>query len=282
MKTDFLSRARVKETTRYRGATSAAPALDRGSFMRDALQLAGRLPWLQLGAALAIALLAGSLPWAAGRLLGALDPQITRIQVTGDFHGLSRQVLEKDLSPFLDRSFFATNLSDVKRYVESQPWVASAAVKRVWPHGLRVDVVEQKPVAYWNDRSLINGQGQVFRPANPKAAGSLPRLYGPSDKADDVLNMAAEMSRTLAKLGLGMAQLRLAPRGAWTLDLDDGVRVVLGTDDVDERFQRFVTVYRQALNQRMGDIVSVDTRYSNGVAVQWKQKSGDGALAGKG
>jgi len=281
MKTDFLSRARVRETTRYRGATSSQ-VIDRGSWVRDALQLAGRLPWLQMGAALAIALLAGSLPWAAGRLLSAVDPQITRIQVTGDFHGLSRQVLEQDLSPFLDRSFFATDLSDVKRYVESQPWVASAAVKRIWPNGLRVDVVEQKPVAYWNDSALINGHGLVFRPTNPDAAGRLPHLYGPAGRADDVLDKAAQMSRTLAKLGLGMAQLRLAPRGAWTLNLDDGVRVVLGTDDVDERFQRFVTVYRQALNQRMSDIVSVDTRYSNGVAVQWKQKSGDGVAAGKG
>lgn len=281
MKGDLRTRARVREAPRYRGATSARP-LRRNSILRDVLEMAGRLPWLELGAALIIALGAGLLPWAAARLLGAVDPQISRIRVTGDFHGLNRQVLKKDLSPFLDRSFFATDLSEVKRFVESQPWVASAAVTRVWPDALRVDVVERKPIAYWNDGALINPAGRVFRPGNIQAAGALPHLYGPAGRSAEVLGMASRLSHSLSRLGLGLASLHLAARGAWTLELADGVRVALGTDDVSERFQRFVTVYEQALKTRMNEVASVDARYSNGVAVQWKQKTGDRVGAGKG
>lgn len=281
MKNGFLIRERVKDSTRSRGATPS-PVMARSQFLPEVTQQLARLPWLQLGVGLAIALIAGMLPWAAGRLLSAVDPQITHIQVTGHFRGLNKSSLEKSLTPFLDRSFFATNLSDVKRYVESQPWVANAAVKRVWPDGLTVDVVEQKPVAYWNAQALVNGQGQVFRPANPKAAGDLPHLTGPAGHAQEVLQMASSMSKALAPLGLGLADLDLAPRGAWTLDLNDGVRVVLGTDDVQQRFQRFLNVYQQALSQRMDQVQQVDARYSNGVAVQWKQNKGNGATGKQG
>ena len=71
-------------------------------------------------------------------------------------------------------------------------------------------------------------------------------------------------------MGLGLESLRLEARGAWTLLLSNGIRVSLGRDRVDERFQRFMTVYESRLAPIAASINGVDARYGNGVAVRWR------------
>lgn len=283
MNPHFLLRLRQKESlerpVRYRGAT--VTPLDQTSFGEAFVQLLRRLPWAQMSAAFTIAILASLLPWLVGQGVSALDNPITHIQVTGNLHGIDRHSLETELQPFLGRSYFATDLTRVKSYVEAQPWVESAAVSRVWPDGLTVDVVEQQPVAYWNGSSLINGHGEVFTPTNPQVAGNLPHLTGPQGRGADVLSMAQTLSHSLAAQGLTLAGLSLEERGSWTLQLGNGIQVVLGKDPVDARFNRFLTVYRQELASRADQVERIDARYANGVAVQWKT-SGDGVAQHKG
>ena len=66
------------------------------------------------------------------------------------------------------------------------------------------------------------------------------------------------------------ARYELTVRGAWTLTLANGIEVALGRDQVEERFERFLTVYEGRLAVRADEVRRVDARYTNGVAVQWK------------
>ena len=70
--------------------------------------------------------------------------------------------------------------------------------------------------------------------------------------------------------GMRIVALRLDARGAWEIDLDNGVRVRLGRRQVDERFERFVAAALPLVAQRSGDIDYVDMRYTNGFAVGWR------------
>lgn len=231
----------------------------------------GTVPWVQLGLAMSVLLFAAATPWATGQVLDALDRQITQVDMAGDFQRLEPARLKRDLDALVGRSYFATDLEGVKRTLEQEPWVASAAIRRVWPDQLTVDIREKQPLAYWNQQSLISRRGQVFQPSNPEAAGALPRLSGPSGRERDVLDRARAMSDRLQTEGLTLAGLELAPRGAWTLTLDKGVTVALGRTQVDKRLDRFLTVYSERLASRIRDIRRIDARYTNGVAVQWKK-----------
>ena len=64
----------------------------------------------------------------------------------------------------------------------------------------------------------------------------------------------------------------------FALTLSNGIEVVLGRDQVTERFDRFVTVYQERLVSRANEVKRVDARYSNGVAVKWKP---DATASGK-
>lgn len=258
------------EPPRRRGATSTGPERERFNPLMVVLGWMGNLPWLQLSLGAAVLVLAGLVPWGTGAVLNALDRQIVDVEIKGDFKGLDRQRLVTDLRSLVGRSFFATDLEDVKRLVEREPWVESAAVRRVWPDRLAVEIREERPLAYWNEDQIIGRSGHVFAPANPKAAGALPRLAGPDDRVEEVLALARSMANELHELDVDFHGLTLEKRGAWTLDIGNGIEVALGRDQVESRFERFLTVYQQRLAARADEVERIDARYTNGVAVRWK------------
>ena len=262
------SRAFPSEPPRRRGATSLGPERDRFGVLKGILSA---VPWLQVGLGAVIVLLAALVPWGTGKVLGAMDQQILAIDVNGDFVGDSRVAIERQAGNWIGKSYFATDLSDIKKELEQRPWVASAAVRRVWPDRLVIDIREEKPLAYWADGRLVSRTGELFRPPNPEVAGRLPRLAGPDERVREVIRMAQTMNDRLVSHGLGFAGLELEARGAWTLTLANGIEVVLGRDQVDKRFERFMTVYETRLASRSDEVSRVDARYTNGVAVQWKQ-----------
>ncbi len=261
------SRAVPSDPPRRRGATTLGPERNRFGLLKAVL---AAVPWLQVGMGAAIVLLAAMVPWGTGQVLNAMDRQIMAIDVKGTLIGESRTDLERKAGDWIGKSFFATDLSDIKKDLELRPWVESAAVRRVWPDRLEIEIREKKPLAYWNGNRLVSRAGELFSPGNPEVAGRLPRLAGPDERVKDVIRMARTMSETLGGHGLGFAGLTLEQRGAWTLTLANGIEVVLGRDQVEERFARFITVYENRLISREDEVSQVDARYTNGVAVKWK------------
>jgi cell division protein FtsQ len=269
------SRPIPSEPPKRRGATSMETEPSRFRLLGAIL---AAVPWSQVVIGSGVVLLAALVPWGTGEVLNAMDRQVMAVDITSNLVGENRVALERSAGQWVGRSFFATDLSDVKNQLEQRPWVESAAVRRVWPDRLAIEIREKKPLAYWSDGRLVSRSGEVFAPSNPEVAGKLPLLSGPDERVMEVIRMARTMSDTLAEHSLGFAGLSLEQRGAWTLTLSNGIEVVLGRDQVTERFERFVTVYQERLVSRASDVKRVDARYSNGVAVKWKP---DAAASGK-
>ncbi|HCW91395.1 MAG TPA: cell division protein FtsQ, partial [Marinobacter sp.] len=152
-----------EDPPRRRGATTLAPRRDRFAVFRAVM---AAVPWGKAGMGAVIVLLAAMVPWSVGQVLAAMDRQIMAIDVTGEFSGDNAPAVERSVSGWVGRSFFATDLSEIKTAVEERPWVASAAVRRAWPDRLEVEIREHKPLAYWDERRLVRRSGVLFTPPN--------------------------------------------------------------------------------------------------------------------
>ncbi|WP_417507251.1 cell division protein FtsQ/DivIB [Marinomonas gallaica] len=194
---------------------------------------------------------------------------IREIDVVGDLQYADRADLQKSYNKLLGRGLFEEPM-EALRYFGAQPeWVESAKIRRVWPHTLRIEVREHRPVALWGGGKVITADGKIISPRNTPDL-PLTRLSGPVDTEAAVLDQFTLISQMLSTTSLRVASLQLEDRGAWNISFSNGVSVKLGRDEVLERLQRFVAVYKSDLSGRIDRIVSVDARYPHGVAVNWK------------
>ena len=241
------------------------------------------LPWRRLGivAGGILVVLAG-----AAALLLFLNQPIERIRVDGQFQHLTALDVEKAVQAQLHGAgLVSVRLAAVRRAIRALPWVESATVQRNWPRGLAVQVVEQQAVARWNDTDLVNAHGEVFASSAHFMPPELPQLAGPSGSEAQVVARYLALQGRVVEAGLRLVALRLDARGAWDLQLDNGVAVRFGRKQVDERFTRFLNVALRMISQRAADIDYVDMRYTNGFAVGWRGgathlASGSGAHKG--
>jgi len=103
-----------------------------------------------------------------------------------------------------------------------------------------VSLVEHTPLARWNNEALVNADGEIFVAA---VADKLPRLTGPDDSNAEVVAAYRRHLATLAPLGMNISELRLSPRRAWWMRLDNGMQLALGREQTDARLARFVALY---------------------------------------
>jgi len=161
-------------------------------------------------------------------------------------------------------NFFTLDLAATRAAFERVTWVRRAAVRRHWPGRLEVALEEHVPLARWGERALVNTHGEVFEGAYE---GELPLFDGPAGTAKEIAIQYQYFRRTLAEIGLAPAQLRVSPRRAWQVKLENGLTLELGREQIEARLARFVTAYGRTIARLGRRVDYVDLRYPNGFAV---------------
>ena len=194
-------------------------------------QVARVLTWGALG------LLAyGGVSWVAAQPWFALRRIEVKTPVAHVTEAQIRLVAERRVRG----TFFTVDLENVRSSLEKLPWVREARVERRWPDTLVVSLSEHVPLARWNDNALVSEAGEVFDAALDHP---LPRLAGPDGSSSDVVAAYRRNQTVLAPLGMKISELRLSPRRAWWMRLDNGMQLALGRLQIDARLARFVSLY---------------------------------------
>jgi len=196
---------------------------------------------------------------------------ISSVKVIGERHYVSSTTLHNVIFPYIQPGFFSVNVSNLQQQLLLLPWIKQADVRRVWPGQLVVRIFEHKPAAIWNQASVLSFDGKIISPPQKEIESlSLPQFIGPQSKQTEVWQQYLSMEKAISSLHLRILSLELAERGAWQLTLSNGIKVILGTQDVSERFERFVAAYKKEFSRSPNKISYVDLRYTSGMAVGWK------------
>lgn len=212
-------------------------------------------------------------------VVSILDRPIRRAEISGKFTQVSRVQIEQALAPYARSGFVSIDLAAVKRTLEVIRWIDHARVERAWPDGLRVMVTEQVAVARWgvinsDVQGLLNTRGELFLPDARDLPAGLPQLSGPQGTETQVARLYLDTYPRLLTVGLSLTRVTLDERGAWNLQLGNGVEVRLGRQDVTARLERFISAASPVIATRTGQVAYVDMRYSNGFAIGWGAGNG--------
>jgi cell division protein FtsQ len=230
--------------------------------------------WARAGRGTAALAAVSCLAWL---LAMGLDQAVRHIDVDGPFQRVAPVEVEQALRATLHGGFVTVDLDELRVNVEALAWVDRARVQRRWPDRLYVQVVEQIPAARWGDDGLLNTRGELFMTGARHVPPELPRLDGPEGTQVAVAQRYLATQGRLLEQGLRLTALRLDARGAWEMDLSNGVTVRLGRRQVDERMERFLKVAAQVIAGRAAEVAYVDMRYSNGFSIGWRPNAGNAA-----
>jgi len=215
--------------------------------------------------------LAGLVAVAAWGARQVADPgfmPLRGVRLVGHFQHLDTARVEGVIRDTVRGNFINANVDQVRGAVEALPWVDGASVQRRWPDTLEVSVVEQRPLARWDEQRLVAADGEVF---DGQVDTALPVFRGPDAAAGgDMVAAYRDMQKVLAPLGLDVRRLSLSERRAWQATLSNGIHLVIGRHQRHQRLVRFAAVYGDALAGMADRIQGVDLRYTNGFAVRWR------------
>ncbi|MBI4005403.1 MAG: FtsQ-type POTRA domain-containing protein [Gammaproteobacteria bacterium] len=209
--------------------------------------------------------------WIGYYLINPTTLPIKQVRIEGEFRYLSTSALQELVRNKVRGGFFNINVTAVRNAVLTEPWVLDVSVHRVWPDGLQVFVSEQTAVARWKDTGLLNKSGEFFAPEKTTFPMDLPILAGPEGTQAIMMEKYLYLQKLLLPFDVQLAELYLNDRRSWLFQLDNGLRVVLGKKDFDNRVARFIDLVPITLGSKLYEAEQIDMRYPNGFAVRWKQ-----------
>lgn len=201
----------------------------------------------------------------------ALDPArfpVQRVALEGEFGHVTQAQLMEKVTPHAQGNIFRVDLAALQSDVESLPWIRRVSVRRQWGQSLQLRFEEQQIATRWNGDRWLNTHGEVVDLQGQDPPEGLPQLSGPDGSHERVFATYSRLALTLADPDLRIAQLGLTPRRSWRIQLENGLLLIAGRDDVEEKVARFAQVYARALSKQLTGARQVDLRYTNGFAIQ--------------
>jgi cell division protein FtsQ len=225
------------------------------------------LLWFKLMAVAVV--VGGGLYWGVTVLT---DPNLLPLKVVradGKFRYMQRQDLEQAVGEVTTGGFLTVDVNAIRDRAKSLPWVDKVSVRRVWPDTIQLWVEEHLPLSRWGKNAVLNVRGEVIRPRTESIPTGLPTLYGPDGSGQEMAEAYIKIKARASSFGLKITELKMDERRAWTMRFNSKLLVKIGNKDVEERLDRFYSIY-PLLKEDKRELQAVDLRYTNGVAITWK------------
>lgn len=195
---------------------------------------------------------------------------INTIKMIASYEHINHKQLEALLSPYLNKSFFTFPVHQLYQSLTQLSWVDKVDIERIWPDTLKIMIKEKLPFTTWNDAILTTNGEIILDEKALSESRKLPHLMGPPEDANEVLQMYKKMSKILSICGLSINTLEKRKNQAWELKLNNSVVLKLGKQTLEERLTRFCKAFPAVFSEKSEQVVSVDLRYPEGMAVKWQ------------
>lgn len=197
---------------------------------------------------------------------------VENIRIESTFKNIPLSELRQQVMSVLSGGYFTVDIDAIRNRLLDLPWVEDVSVRRQWPSGLHIRVIEKQAVAFWGAASLLSDRGKLFTPILVDHKQPLPQLDGPEGFHQKVWAFLQEINRDIKPMDIEVKRLALDERRAWRLNVSNNgflkdIEIRLGRADIDHRLARFVHIFSNSTAE-LGDIGFIDLRYPNGFAMR--------------
>jgi cell division protein FtsQ len=193
--------------------------------------------------------------------------RISEVALSGE-HEMSREDILALTGITGRSSLLFLDVAHTRTRLLTNPWIAQAAVHKLYPGQLRIEIKEREPFALWQKDGrlgLIAADGAVLETYVPQRFNSLPLVVGAGAEhgAQDFLGLL----RRYPLIAKSVEASVLVAERRWNLHLRSGVEVLLPEHEPGQALQTLVDLDREK-NLLSRDITAVDLRLSDRVTVR--------------
>jgi cell division protein FtsQ len=191
---------------------------------------------------------------------------VEQVEIEGEFRFWEAEELAKQLLWVKEQNFFSLDVHQVKAEVEQLALIKSVQVKKIWPDTLLVKFKEDIPVAVWNQKTLLNPQGEELILSQKFDQKGLPKLFGPQQETEQVMRQFQRFQSRLLSADAAIVSLTMNTVGSWQVELANGWMIRLGRQQLEQRLDRLIELLKILPQEK---VAVVDLRYGKGAAIKW-------------
>lgn len=201
------------------------------------------------------------------------DAHIAELNVVGTRSDAEKLQVMQHVAPTVTTNYFTSDLEKIRDQALELSWVDRVVVSRAWPNSIRVRVMPRHAIARWGTGRLLSDSGDIFAEVTPQNNQKLPLLHGPATQSKMMMRRYNEINQLFLPVNIHLKELYLTERMTWFMQFDSGLRVIVDQEQTMSKLQRLSHLAQNDLKPVWGKISSVDLRYRNGLAIQWKNSA---------
>jgi len=191
---------------------------------------------------------------------------VNNIEVDNNINNSHARQLAQALDSAMGRSLLVLSTGHLQTRINQLNWVKQSAVRRVWPHKLRIKLKKQVPVAYWRHHGLLDHHGRVFTFNQPHDT-KLPIIEADTEDYPTAFRRLKKLQKKLDKCNLKPTQLIRYGSRTWYVRLNNELSIYLDDDHFHQELGHLLASYDQLFQDKQPNQYYVDLRYPHGLAL---------------
>jgi len=195
-----------------------------------------------------------------------INKDVNQLELVSSLEHVNEKEIIKQLEGVFPDGFAYLDVAEVSERLLALPMVANVQIEKIWPDTLKISIQEERPVAIWNDSSMVSQHGEILPLALTQL--QLPRLQGVKGGSRQVMQHFQLFNRWGKRHKLNLVALNSTASG-WQLLYENKLQIWLDNAQAMHGLQQLESVMKQFQFER---IKRIDMRYEQGFAVAWKDQ----------
>ena len=203
------------------------------------------------------------------KIFNVLSSGNLELELLGDTKYINKNILSEKLKPHLLNGIVSAELETIKANLKEDPWLKDITLRKAWPKKIKVVVKEYEPFAYWDKDYVLTTDGNLIKVSFEDSLKSYPHFIADNNKVNNLVSLYEILGKKIPDTSLKIKVLELDELDAVSVTFNNGIKLYLGSDEVQKRFERSLLMYIEIERNEKRKIVYLDARYQNGIAVSF-------------
>ena len=199
-----------------------------------------------------------------------IELYVNKITISSNGNNVNTDILKTQIKKKIKtQNFFNINHVNIQKELINHPWIKKIEVYKKFPDKLIIKITERVAIAIFNDISLVDESGNIFKKLEKKK--NLLKFYADDQKeVKYIYDFYKKFIKfqNINNIQIDISYIKINSIKEFIVRTKSNNLIYFGSKNVDERLGRFIQLYRSIELENLNNVEYFDMRYTNGVSVK--------------